>query len=359
MRRLSLVLFLFLLGLGVSPVWAQYDEDRTSDQPVALEEEEAMEEEPAPATLAITGASVVALAKSLVTSFGATGAVPDWGQVRTAGGSQRISATDVFVVLLRTAQRWDAEGALPATVPLDLGAVSPPRLDPEDLEVGGTAEKAPREIQTELFLGQTGDVMRFLEEGEMVPTAVWVNGERLSAAEYLSGLAICIDYAHTQGTLEDTLYVAHLTPPQVWIRHTELLMQSDQLADEATSDTEETGAAVPLLAAPTVAPRPVKPALSIFPKTGARVSGVVDLVVNYTGPAGVYVAFEVDGKAKGVTNAPPFGFHWDTAPYAPGKHQLVVRAQTGGGMEIVSQTATYVVAPSKAQKATPPPVPKS
>jgi len=167
----------------------------------------------------VTGESVVDLADFVSSSMEATGSVPDLAQVRTAdGGLRTMTAGEVFVLLARATYLWRTTGNLPETVPITPDQVSPPVLDaedvvlpPEDLDVG-------RQVPTEQFLGQCPAVVRWADRLQVTPTAVWVDGRRLSAAEYLAGLAICVGYAYWEGELSDTIFLPAYAPPTSWAK---------------------------------------------------------------------------------------------------------------------------------------------
>jgi hypothetical protein len=363
MRRLVWLLLLIAVGLNLAGLAARaqdegaYSEEEGYDDSALLDEQEVT-------PISVAGRAVVDLAQAVSTAVADLGAIPDWGQVVTSKGRQSISATDMFVLLNRTMYRWDTDGAVPNTVSVTLGAISPPVLDPQDFVDNALDPEAGREIATDLFLSQAGECLRWMDRFQVVPTAVWVNGERLSAAEYLAGLAICIEYSYYSGKLEETILLPNYSPPPAWVEHTELLAETlggefseESVEGETEALTTDYGLLPPVTPQPAT-PRLVEPTLTILPAPGSKVSGRVDIVVSYSGPPAQFVTFAVDGQTRAITNAPPYGYRWDTSKLKPGKHEVIVRAFGEHTVEIVAQASSYSVAAPKPEKAAQPRAPK-
>jgi hypothetical protein len=79
---------------------------------------------------------------------------------------------------------------------------------------------------------------------------------------------------------------------------------------------------------------------------GQTVSGVQHWLVEASG-AVARVDFVVDGTVRGTAAKAPYAWDWDTAPEAPGAHQLVVRI-TGGDGAVSEQALTVTVAATAA-----------
>ena len=91
----------------------------------------------------------------------------------------------------------------------------------------------------------------------------------------------------------------------------------------------------------------IAPMLTVIPEPGDTVSGIVDMVVSYSGPPAKFVIFTFDAKGEVMMNTPPYSSRWDTSKLEPGTHQ--VRIQVLGEDEgvLVDQTSAYtVVAPA-------------
>ena len=167
----------------------------------------------------VPGEAVVDLADFVSGYLADSGTIPDFMQVQTADGAlRRISAAEAFVLFARTAHLWQTMGGLPETIPLAPDGVSAPLLDPEDLPASEINLEEGREISTDEFLAQCGPTVRWVDRLHTVPTAVTFAGERLSAADYMAGLAVCIQYAYWSGELEETLFLPWYNPPQAWVR---------------------------------------------------------------------------------------------------------------------------------------------
>lgn len=364
MRRAVLVLVVVALVLSLAALTAQAQDEVYTDD-AEWQEESAAPEEQEVTSISVSGRAVVDLAQAISNSVAAMGAVPDWAPVTTSQGRQSISATDVFVLLNRTVYRWHADGEMPITVSVTLGAISPPVLDPQDFPYDEVDLEVGREIATDLFLSQAGECLRWMDEFQVVPTAVWVNGERLSASEYLAGLAICIEYAYYSGSLEDTIFLPSYSPPPAWVEYTELL--SDSLGDQypgggegAATNTSSSGYRLtPPVTPQKAVPRAVTPQLSLLPQAGSVVSGIVDLVASYSGPPAEFLTFAVDGQMKALTNSPPYSYRWDTSKLQPGAHEVKVSVFGEHAAEIIVRTSPYTIAVPRPEKAAALTAPKS
>jgi len=184
----------------------------------------------------VPGEAVVDLADFISSNLEATGATPDLAQVRTAGGELRnVTAAEVFVLLARTAYLWRTTGNLPDTVPITPDEVSPPVLDAQDVVLPAEDTSVGREAPTEQFLAQCPAVVRWVDRLQVIPTAVWVAGSRLSATEYLAGLAICVSYAYWEGDLSDTIFLPAYAPPTSWAGEAEYAQAQSAPAGEAAT----------------------------------------------------------------------------------------------------------------------------
>lgn len=321
----------------------------------------------------VSGESVADLADFIGGCIGETGSLPDFAQVQTTDGRlRRISLAHVFVLLARTAYLWQATGQLPATVPIAPDEVAPPVLDAEDYPVGRSEDESGREIPTDQFLAQCAASVRWIDRLQVIPTAVWVDGERLSAAEYLAGLAVCIQYAYWEGGLYDYLYLGGYSPPPSWMAEVapepattpspaETEWETDEpVYEEAewTAETEEYeesywqeestegGSQITPWFAPSFEARPSEiPRLTLYPEPGATVSGVVDLVAAYTGPPARFVTFDIAGRSEVIMNYPPYSCRWDTSDLVPGTHTVRVQVLADTEFVLVDQVSAFEVVP--------------
>jgi hypothetical protein len=294
----------------------------------------------------VTGASVAELAGFVVAALRESGAVPDWLQAKTTEGHvQRLSATDGFVAMARLMRQWDVDGTLPESVPVAVGAVSPPVLSVADLPEAVEGEAEARAVPTDLFIAQSAEVVRCLGQFRMVPAAVWVGRERLAAQDYMAGMAIAIDYAYRNHKVEPAMAIARFLPAPAWAAYTkqcaEYVEEEVAEGDAGTEEGFDDGTAPPEEEAP--APPP-EVTLSLLPDAEAAVRGTVDLIASYSGPPAKFVTFSVDGAAKAITNTPPYWYRWDTSRLSPGPHRVRVRVLGEDEIEIASVEATYTVA---------------
>lgn len=322
----------------------------------------------------VPGEAVVDLADFIAEYLGETGTIPDFVQVETAAGSLRtISAVEAFVLLARTTYLWQFNGNLPETVPIAPDEVSLPVLDPEDVVAPPPDPDVGRQIPTESFLAQCPAVVRWVDRLQVVPTAVWVDGQRLSAAECLAGLAICVSYAYWEDQLYDSLFLPAYAPPQSWVGDATPLEYAEsewdeeqwwaEAAEEEPAETysetyweeedlsEEEGYAprAPLYA-PVQAPRyGAEPRLTVFPEPGATVSGLVDVIASYSGPPERFVIFRFDTKAEVMMNFPPYGYRWDTMALEPGVHTVRVQVLGDSDAVLADQTSVFIVAPTESE----------
>jgi hypothetical protein len=247
-----------------------------------------------------------------------------------------------------------------------------------------------QEVATEGFLDQTTATVRWVDQLGKAPTAVWVEGTRLSAAQYMAGLAICLEYAYENGELEDTIFLPAYAPPSTWaasLRVTDTGEATGEQSAESVADgsgfwaeaadesgageeaaTEEGGSdgseagtegappaaslrpMTPLAVAEDTAPVPEeKPKLWVFPRPGDKVSGVVELVASYRGPEAWFVIFSVDGATRAVMNIPPYSFRWDASSLPPGTHTVRVQVIGAENVTLLDQVNAYIVTESKAK----------
>jgi len=315
----------------------------------------------------VSGEAAVDLADFVAEHLSTTGTVPDMAQVVTSEGEPRtLSAAQVFALLARTVYLWRFAGELPDTVPLPAADIAAPVLDSEDIIAAPEDQDLGREVDTESFLSQVSAVVRWVDQLLVVPTAVWVDGQRLSGADYLAGLAICVSYAYWEGELYETLFLPPYAPPATWIGDQQA--EYYPAAEETEPWTEETGEAVdyreeegteqsavlqirrPLTAMrQPFATSQAEPELVVFPEPGERISGYVDLVASYAGPPARFVIFSLDASHEVIRNYPPYSYRWDTRTLEPGIH--TVRVQVIGAQDevLADQATAYDVVATEPQ----------
>ncbi len=321
----------------------------------------------------VSGEAVVDLADFVSSYLDEAGTIPDVAQVQMADGSMRsLSAAETFVLLARAAFLWDMGGGLPETVPISPDQVSPPVLDTEDVIAAPSDVEEGREIPTDQFLAQCPAVVRWIDRLQVVPTAVWVDGQRLSAAEYMAGLAICLSYAYWEEGLYASVFIPPYAPPQSWISENTASYEEEGGEEEQSLEGtgeeqyeegygeeyseegdgyEEEGATstLPLYGEAPEFSYEGEPTLLVLPEPGATVSGMVDVVASYSGPAPRFVIFEVDGRSNIIVNYPPYVYRWDTTTLTPGTHSVRIQVLGDEDRVLGDQSSAYTVEPVKGE----------
>jgi hypothetical protein len=320
----------------------------------------------------VPGEGVVDLADFISGYVADAGTIPDFMQVQTADGAlRRISAAEAFILLARTAYLWQTMGGLPETIPIAPDGLSAPLLDAEDLPDPNADFEQGRVISTDEFLAQCGPTVRWVDRLHTVPTAVTFGEERLSAADYMSGLAVCIQYAYWYGGLEETLFMPWYNPPQSWVRlyveqfggmpapvsEGEVLEEgweeplSGESGWEGTGEQRALPPAQAWEAAAAAAAYAPAPELTLFPRSGSTVSGKVDLVASYIGPTARFVTIAIDGATRAIMNLPPYSYRWDTSALAPGPHTVRIQVLGDGDAVLLDQLCGYTVTPPEPKAA--------
>lgn len=303
----------------------------------------------------VSGDSVVELADFISSYLAETGTMPDWAQVRTTAGTLRsVSASEVFTLLVRTTYLWRALGDLPERIPIAPESVSGPVIELQDVPEEYVDLETGQEVLTESFLQQCEATVHWIDRLQVIPTAVWMDGERLSAMQYLAGLAICIQHAYYEGDLYEFLFLPRYAPPESWRGNVSAAAASFSLVEvpgveeEAGSEVASAAGAVPpwtmALAAPAVVATHSRPEIALFPEPGSELSGVVDMAVSYSGPMASFVTLSVDGHTRFITNFPPYGFRWDTTTVPAGTHTVRVRVYGSENRLLVDQISAFTIA---------------
>ncbi len=228
MRRL-VWLFSLLLALSMAP-WAGAQQATAQNNGTAAAELAPVAgDETETTTVSVPNTSLTDLVRALCERLGESGSVPEWGRVAVARGERpRLSAADMFVLLTRAAQAWHTDKRIPASISVSVGAVDPPVLDPQDYPKSTVNQDKGRTLDAEQVLSFASDTLHWMEQSGSVPTAVWISGQRVSAAEYLAALAMCLDYAASTGHVGKTLFLPNYSPPLSWAQHTDLINGSTQ-----------------------------------------------------------------------------------------------------------------------------------
>ncbi len=328
---------------------------------------------PGAGALTVPGEAAVDLADFVAQYLLQTGMVPDYAQAESSSGELiTLSAAEIFTLLARTAHLWRFTGALPEVVPVTPDEVSAPVLDYEDLVQPPGDEDAGKEIDTEQFLAVCPAVVRWIDRLQILPTSVYVDGQRLSASEYLAGLAICIGYAYWEGQLYDFVVLPAYAPPYSWVSESSYTEYTEAGWEEESAEVYESewGAEepypegegqqpsvetilsqprLPFSGAPQAAPTQAEPRLTIYPEPGTTVSGIVDLVASYIGPPAQFVVLTIDSQSEVIMNFPPYGYRWDTRDLEPGLHSVRIEVLGPGGSILADQMSAFFVIPPESE----------
>jgi hypothetical protein len=207
---------------------------------------------------------------------------------------------------------------------------------------------------------------------QILPTSVYVDGQRLSAAEYLAGLAICVGYAYWEGELYDFIVLPAYAPPYSWVSESAYTEYAEAGTDEEPAEayesewgpeepySEEEGQwpsaetilpqpRLPLSGAPQAVPTQAEPRLTVYPEPGSTVSGIVDVVVSYVGPPAQFVVLTIDSQSDVIMNFPPYGYRWDTRGLEPGLHSVRVEVLGQEGFVLADQVSAFFVVPPESE----------
>ena len=300
---------------------------------------------PAPAT--VSGSALIALADSLWARASETGAVPDNLPLILPDASQiEVSAALAFNLFLATINLWQTDGSFPASVLLPSTPPAPPQLDPRDIlpRPSDPSRLPTRQLAAASLIAQCPAIAQWAFRVGGLPTAVWIDGERYSAGEFLVAMAQFIQQASRRSAFPASLLIPRCVAPRSW-----------PSAGPAASAQAAPPASLPVLVTPQPpgeAAPPAQPRFSLLPHTGTKVSGFVDLVGEYSGPPPKFVAFLIDGKDRYLTNSQPYSYRWRLEGVAPGEHRVTARA-FGQPDEVLAEASIVllVVPASKADRA--------
>jgi len=293
----------------------------------------------------IPGEYAVELADFIASYLIESNTAPDWAQVRTSDGSlQLISIADAFSLLARTTYLWHALGHLPDYVPIAPSDLRAPVIDPQDVVTSGDDQSVARQIPTDQFLAQCAPTVQWIDRLRIIPTAVWVEGERLSATEYLAGLAVCIQHAYYQGELEPYLLLPRYGPPLAWAQTAARAPVGASLASLMPVASPAEPAEAEIAEGQESTDEFPAPRLTLFPEPGSELRGMVNLVAVYEGPPARFVMFYVDGIKRSITNLPPYSCRWDTAEATPGRHSVQVNVLGDDDTVLTSLIGGFTVA---------------
>lgn len=265
--------------------------------------------------------------------------IPDSFQVTGPDGKALKLTAAQGLGLLAAAAESIVQGKLaPLPRPQDLGTP----LNTEDQP----ARSAPVTILAQALLNEARPLQDFAAAMGAFPSAIWIGGERLNAAEFMQGIASIVKFQDESGHLPRRVRIVPCEAPSAWT-----------LGLKPTN-----GNSAPVKGPMSVPPLEVTPtnlaaanrdaaALSIFPGDGAEVDQQGEIVAALASNAEkIAIFFYVDGRLRGMSNWSPFTFHLGGSQVTPGPHRIKIRAENGEGKVIASReiSVTVTVGPSPA-----------
>jgi hypothetical protein len=269
----------------------------------------------------VPGPSLIALADSLWAEVSETGVVPEMMRLTLAAGrEEEIAAPLAFSLLVATINLWRGQGLFPSQVLLPPAVPAPPQLDPQDIlpRPSDPGRLPARQLAAASLMYQCPAVGQWILRTGALPTAVWIDGERYSAAEFFTAMAQLIQQASRRDRLPASLTVRRCAAPRSW--------------SAEPRPAAGPGPAVAAIPAPPVSPptsprAPRGPRLTLLPHTGTKVAGSVSLLAAYSGePPPMFVTFSIDGEQRYLTNSQPYSYVWSLHDVTPGEHRATVRA---------------------------------
>jgi len=253
------------------------------------------------------------------------GAVPETFQITLAEGEgEHVSAAQALGLLAAAAAavRRNTHSFL-SLLSKEVGA-------PVAISSNLAARSTPLLISTPALLAEGQALLDFTLALGAFPSAVWVAGERLSAAEFLTALATALQFLAGSSRLPDHVRMIPCYAPAAW--------------RPAPRVNENSPPALPPLQTASVNPPVSSPTISLFPGEGAKLSGEVDFVATLEPVlTEAAVFFLVEGQVRAISNWPPFAFHLDTRRLSPGRHRLSVRAEDSSGNILASQEINITI----------------
>jgi len=172
-----------------------------------------------------------------------------------------------------------------------------------------------------------------------LPLAVWVDGQRLTLAEFAGSVAAALSEFAERAQLPARIIIPQGTPPPAWVKgaaagwRVTAVRPPGEGEDAGGSPSRSENAARPR---PEPQPRPLTLSLA----DGATVSGGIVLRADLW-PEPRMLALFVDGKQRGLLNFRPYQFVIDTRTLNNGPHRIRVEAYgSASGVQTAEITVT-------------------
>lgn len=271
----------------------------------------------------VSGSEALQMALSAAATVESSGEIPDRIYMRRgSSGSIRMSADDALVFFCRLLAGWQEASALPQRVELPRGAVGSRRAARTSPRTTDGGPDMPS-LSTASLARQCRSAVSLVGRLGSVPQGVWVDDQRLSAAQFMGAVVMCLAAGARTNALPEKATVPSWRGPSGWPAF-EPLPSGDGVA---------LGWSLPA--------RGATAAMTLQPNGSRPLSGIVTLTVSYP-VRGALIEVLLDGTRKWMANQSPFSFTWDTRAVKDGSHTISVRAGLGDGSGQASLERAFV-----------------
>jgi len=268
----------------------------------------------------IEAVEVLRVADAVARALATTRRIPAADVVTLSDGNTlALSAARVFVLLTRFLGNGYEQGVTPEYAPVPPEMAGP--LTSPEATTGAAGESV---ISTADLLAQARPTADVAESTANLPSAVWVEGLRLTPAQYMGALATVLQHAASAGEVPQRVSVGNYLPPLDWTS-----TPTPGRAPVAPQPRVAPPVGAPVSAPPTepapAAAEPTEPKITVHVPVKPPLSGEVALTVEYEGPP-AFIRVSIDGNARAVSNMVHFTYLWDTRLEPDGSHTLRVAA---------------------------------
>jgi hypothetical protein len=265
------------------------------------------------------------MALSAAAAMQSEGAIPDRIYIRRPqGGSTRMTPDDALVFFSRLLADWRESGALPQRVALP-GRAYHSRRSPAVASYKASDEPGAPFVKTESLARQCRATVELVGRLRDVPRAVWVDGERISSAQFFGTVLACLAAGAQDKRLPEKVAVPSWRGPDKWP-----VLEPLPSAEAPVRDWS-------------LPARGGRPAIALQPDSKQPVAGMVTLTVSYP-VRGATIEVLLDGARKWMSNRSPFSFTWDTRTVPNGPHTMTMRAGLQDGSAQATLERTFTVA---------------
>ncbi|UCH34669.1 MAG: hypothetical protein JSV65_19475 [Armatimonadota bacterium] len=303
-------------------------------------------------TVVIEANEVLRVADVVARGLARDGRIPTGAAVTLSDGRREpLSAARVFVLLARFLGNGYEDGMTPESAPLPPQTIGPLERTDQTSDV-----RQEQVISAADLLAQARPTADIAEGTGHLPSGVWIEGVRLTPAQFMGALATLLQHAAYTGEVPEQVAVAWCLPPLGW--ETAPAAPADRAPAPGTgssSAASEGGDG----AAPAQGVMPPEtdtsstaqdsefespvPQLFLYLSAEEKLSGEQVLTVEYQGPA-LFIRLTIDGVRKAVSNMSHFTYLWDTRLERDGKHTIEVTAVDQHGEELDRVEATVETA---------------